>query len=122
MAHYEKPLYEKMQESLTNVKCEKYLWDKLTFDDKCKCVLEEAYSIALERKVIPGIFGGGIWINSDDALKWALMRICTNLCSGWFREFATNNYYEILNFSNPDYVKLFLKRYKDGYIKIIKNP
>lgn len=98
VAHKDKPLYLYMQKDVSLAKCERDMWENFTFDDKCKCVLEEAYVIALERKILPSIFGGYKWISSKEALDWSLMRICTNLCSGWFRKFATDNFFEIKNF------------------------
>jgi hypothetical protein len=117
MAHYDKPLYEMMQVDKNLAKCEKDMWNLFTFEDKCKCVLEEAYVIALERRIIPMIFGGGRGYTSEEALDWALMRICTTLCSGWFRNFATNNYYDIKKLSNKNYVEKFLTEYENGNIK-----
>lgn len=118
VAHYEQPLYLRMQRDVTMAKCEKELWEKFTFDDKCKCVLEEAYVIALERKVLPVIYGDSTeWVSSDDALKWSLKRICTTLTSGWFRKFATDNYMFILKNYNKDYVTDFLSKVEQGSIK-----
>lgn len=119
MAHYDKPLYQKMQYDLTLAKCEKILWEKFIFEEKCKCILEETYVISLERKILPMIFGGGKYITSDEAFKWALMRVCTTLCSGWFREFATNNYYDIIAYSNMNYVEILLDKFDKGLIKKI---
>ena len=119
VAHYDAPLYENMQYDKSMVTCHKELWDKFTFEDKCKCVLEETTVIALERKILPMIFGKGKYISSEEALKWALMRVCTTLCSGWFREFATNNYYDIWEFRNKSYVEDFLLKYQEGKIKRI---
>ena len=116
MAHYDKPLYEMMQVDKKLAKCEKDMWNLLTFEDKCKCVLEEAYVISLERKIIPMLFGGGRGYTSDESLDWALMRVCTTLCSGWFRKFATNNYYDIKKMSNKNYVEKFLTEYENGNI------
>ena len=116
MAHYDKPLYEMMQVDKKLAKCEKDMWNLFTFEDKCKCVLEEAYVISLERKIIPMIFGGGRGYTSEKALDWALMRVCTTLCSGWFREFATNNYYDIKKLVNKNYVEKFLTEYENGNI------
>lgn len=116
MSHYEHPLYLNMQYDKTIAKCEKELWDKFKFEDKCKCVLEEAYVIALERKVLPSIFGGSKWVDHIDAFDWALMRICTTLCSGWFRQFATDNYFRIKEYFNGDYVLNFLQKYNDNKI------
>jgi hypothetical protein len=116
MAHYDKPLYEMMRVDKNLAKCEKDMWNLFTFEDKCKCVLEEAYVISLERKIIPMLFGGGRGYTSEGALDWALMRVCTTLCSGWFRKFATNNYYDIKKLVNKNYVEKFLTEYENGNI------
>lgn len=116
VAHYEEPLYLRMQYDKTIAKCEKELWNKFSYEDKCKCVLEEAYVIALERKILPSIFGGQKWATPKESLEWALMRICTTLCSGWFREFATNNYFKILDMCNSSYVEDFLNKYENKEI------
>jgi hypothetical protein len=109
MSHYDEPLFLRMQVDKTMAKCEKDMWEKFSFEDKCKCVLEEAYVISLERKIIPILYGKSekYW-SPQEAFEWSLMRICTNLCGGWFREFATNNYMEILKYYNPSYLDKFL--------------
>jgi hypothetical protein len=117
MAHYKIPLYEKMRIDKTLAKCDKSIWSDFTYDDKCKCVLEEAYVIALERKILPMLFGGGKGYRSGEAFEWALMRICTTLCSGWFREFATVNYFKIKDRMDNNYVEKFLTEYENGNIK-----
>ena len=109
-----------MQRDITLAKCEKDMWNRFTFENKCKCVLEEAYVIALERKVLPGIFGKASWVSSNEALEWALMRICTNLCSGWFRQFATDYFFKIKEFINDNYVVDFLEKYNNNQICRIK--
>ena len=120
MAHYNEPLYNRMLESKDSVKCLKSLWDNFSYEDKCKCVLEEAYVIALERKVLPSIFGAQKFFTSIESIEWALMRICTTLCSGWFRQFATDNYVKIHEMYNRNYVEDFLTKYRDGLIKKIQ--
>ena len=120
MAHYDEPLYNRMLESKDSVKCLKSLWDNFSYEDKCKCVLEEAYVIALERKVLPSIFGAQKFFTSIESIEWALMRICTTLCSGWFRQFATDNYVKIYEMYNRNYVEDFLTKYRDGLIKKIQ--
>lgn len=111
MAHYEVPIYEMMQKDSKLAICEKDMWENFTFEQKCKCVLEEAYVIALERKILPMLFSGGKYFSSEDSLNWSLMRISTTLCSGWFRQFATDNYFKIKEFINPNYVEKFLEAY-----------
>ena len=119
MAHYDKPMYTHMQKEGTNSAfCHKSMWDDFSFEDKCKTVLEEAYVIALERKLIPHHFDKSkpFW-TPELALDWSLMRICTNLCSGRFRQFACDNYEEIRQFINPKYHIKFFRAYNQGLIK-----
>ena len=102
------PKYELMQHNTNLVECDEELWNKMSYEDKVMCVLEEAYTIALERKIIPIMKGqAGIIVSNFDAFKWALMRICTTLCSGWFRQYSIDNYFIILNQYDPEYVDKF---------------
>lgn len=119
MAHYEKPLYERMQNDLSQAWCEEDLWNKFSFEDKCKCVLEEAYVIALERRIIPVLYGGvKEYFSPLAALNWSMMRVCTTLTSGWFRSFATANFIDIMDiYADKNYVKKFLQKVSDGEIK-----
>lgn len=86
MAHYDRPAY-----TFYAVEGEEVLSSKEKF---FKCfdpirrmgVLEEAYVLALERSVIP------YDTDPDKAFEMALMKICTSITSGWFREYAWENY------------------------------
>lgn len=116
MAHNKLPAYTLMQKD-TTVTCYKNLWEKMSYINKINCVLEEAYVIALERRIIPGVFGNSFVENPKDAVQWALMRISTTLCSGWFREFAINNMNYILNNINLNYVNIFFEAFEKEEIK-----
>jgi hypothetical protein len=96
VAYRQKPGYEYMQKDDT-VECHKDLWDKMESDHKMYCVIEEAMVIALERHVIPGIMENKVAKPPFIAFKWALYRICTTLTSGWFRQYAIDHYFKILN-------------------------
>ena len=119
MAHYDRPIYEDMQTTSESAWCQKELWDNFSFEKKAKCVLEEAYVIALERKIIPMLNGVSDVVSSKNALEWSLMRICTTLCSGWFRQFAADNYSRICEYVNHQYVQKFLEAEQMGKIKKI---
>jgi len=119
MAHYDRPIYEDMQTTSESAWCQKELWDNFSFEKKAKCVLEEAYVIALERKIIPMLNGVSDVVSSKKALEWSLMRICTTLCSGWFRQFAADNYSRICEYVNHQYVQKFLEAEQIGKIKKI---
>ncbi len=109
MAHKDRPMYSYMQEKEGLVECSKTLWNKFNQQEKIWTVLEEAYSIALEREIIPTEMGDKLGKSHFEAFKWALYRICTTLCSGWFRDFAIDNYFAILNSYELDYVEKFHK-------------
>lgn len=103
---YERPLYEKLKTDQTLAWCDKKLFVALSHEDQVKCVQEEAFSIALERKVIPAI-NAEMAYTSELAFRHAVERIGTTLTSGWFREFTQENALEILN-HGVDYVGKFL--------------
>jgi hypothetical protein len=65
------------------------------------------------------LFGGGAYSSSKEALDWSLMRISTTLCSGWFRQFATDNFLRIREYINENYVEKFLESYQNGRINRI---
>ena len=72
--------------------CCKDKWKALDHSMKIRAVLEEATVIAIERFMIPNDWK---YIEKKAMLK-ALQKICTTLCSGWFRDFSIDNYKECL--------------------------
>ena len=124
MAHKDKPMYEYMQKDLEQAWCSRDLWDNFSFAEKCRCVLEEAYVIALERKIIPILYGGennNGYFSPKGALVWSMSRVCTNLTSGWFRKFATDNYTSIMDqYADKNYATKFLTAVDTGKIKFKK--
>ena len=73
----------------------------MAYNQKVQCVAEETYVIGLERFLIPVDFD----FNSRIAYNKALEKVCTTLCSGWFRDFAIENYPEILGLFSKDKFK-----------------
>jgi hypothetical protein len=87
------PIYNKIL--IDEVKCSQVLWDRLWHEDKINAVIEEAFVLAFERGWVPfpgkrDMEHGNYWF------RCALRGICTTTCSGWFREFAHQNYFDIL--------------------------
>lgn len=111
---YERPLYEKLKPDQSLAWCDKKLFEALSHGDQIKCVQEEAFSIALERKVIPAM-NEGINFSADLAFRHAIERIGTTLTSGWFREFTQEYALETLE-HGVDYVGKFMSymEKKDG--------
>jgi hypothetical protein len=120
MAHGDRPMFEKIKIDPDKVACSKEKFYALHYRERAACVQEEAYVIALERAMIPMLFEGEKIANPLAAYKWAVMRICTTLCSGWFREWAVENYDNIILLYNKDYVEKFLKAVESGRIERIK--
>ena len=67
-------------------------------------VYEEACVLALERSQIPNRFS----VDPEWSFKMALMKVCTSITSGWFREYAYENYDRVMF--------LYEGEGKDGYI------
>lgn len=120
MAHEERPMFERIKVDPNLVKCSKEKFFALTHEQRDWCVQEEAYVIALERGIIPMLFEGGRIVTPIDAYKWALMRICTTLCSGWFREYALENYDNLMLKYNWTYTHKFLDAVEAGRIERIQ--
>ncbi len=120
MAHEERPMFEKIKIDPDKVACSKEKFLTLTGSQQRQCVQEEAYVIALERAMIPKLFEGEKIASPFEAYKWAVMRICTTLCSGWFRDYAVEHYDEIMFWYNQIYVGKFLKAVEVGRIKRIE--
>lgn len=112
--HYEKPVYEMMKTDFEQAWCEKDMFNALPHEYKIKCVQEEAYVIALERYIV---LGKGNYQNPFVAYKDALARICTTLCSGFFREFALHNYKEIVEQYSSNYIAKFQYALEHGLVR-----
>jgi hypothetical protein len=100
-AHHDKPLYTRLQTNPELAWCEKDKWDSFSFDDKIKCVQEEAYVIATERFLVPSGWDYPERLAYFNAVK----KICTTLCSGWFRDFAIDNHQLICSSFDAQKVK-----------------
>lgn len=113
VAHYDVPMYAKLKDDQTKALCLESKWESLSFEDKVKAVQEEAYVIALERKIIPAL-DTGIEVDSgliSEAFSWAVMRICTNLTRGWFRDFAIEAWPAYSNSETFDFFDKFMAWY-----------
>jgi hypothetical protein len=86
------PLYTKLQRDPSSAWCHKDLWDELSVYQKIYCCAEEVYVIAAERFLIPNDWQ----FQTKLAYMKALQKVCTTLCSGWFRDFALDNYPTII--------------------------
>jgi hypothetical protein len=99
-AHQDVPVYTRLQDNSDIVYCSETKWFELSYIEKCYCVLEECYVIATERFLIKKYFEGdanlGISLYKQAFIQ-ALSKVCTTLTSGFFREFAIENYFYLVN-------------------------
>lgn len=108
-AYYDKPLYTKLLRKEGLAWCEREKWELLSHQDKLKCISEETQVIAAERFMIPNNWD----YPSKLAYMKALEKVCTTLCSGWFRDYAIDHYPEVLEMYNKEkfeQVKLILEK------------
>lgn len=109
-----KPAYQAITSG--EVMADKAKWNALNYDEKLRCVIEEASVLALERAIIPHFylnrgFNGVRW-----SYKHALFKVCTTITSGWFREFAIENYGKALS-KMPDLASILCDGLQKGIIK-----
>lgn len=110
-SYYDKPLYMNMQRDFSRAWCEKDLWDSFSYENKCKCVAEETYVIATERFLVPSNWTDNCKLSYFKALR----KVCTTLTSGWFRDFAIDEYPSILDLYDRQkfsYVKSVIGEYE----------
>jgi hypothetical protein len=102
----ERPLYQQLKDDPSLAYVFGRHFEALSHLERIRLVREETYAIALERVVIPSIELDRPW-DADRAFLHALRRICTNLTTGWFRDFAIENYPEICKY-DTNFVGRFL--------------
>lgn len=106
------PAYKRILAPNEEVMCSEELWNKLPYDEKLDCVVEEARVISIERYLHKGAD-----MSVYEAYCLALEKICTTLCKGYFRKFACMNYREALLKFTPDYYDKFKKDLESGKIR-----
>lgn len=114
VAYERRPMYTKLKKpgKADLAWCEKDLWENdLSFHQKLQCVAEETTVIACERFMIPNDWNYGY----RRAYAQALKKVCTTLCSGWFRDFAIDNYPSIMGMMDLTRFRLVKeKTYEEG--------
>ena len=109
----EKPAYEYYLTDGEEVKCCKEKFFKAPEEVRLNGVLEEAMVLALERSQIP--FKD--LLTPKQSFEIALMKVCTSITSGWFREYAYENYNKVVELYDDSYVITFWKAVELGIVK-----
>ena len=116
-----KPAYLAYKGDEAEVWCDKDKWLALPEAERIRGVVEESCVLALERSILPALFPQegakpiSFW-GAERAYAYALSKVCTTITSGFFREYAIENYDECLA-SRPDYVNKFFEGVKLGVVK-----
>jgi len=109
----ERPAYFKYLADGAAIKTSKEKFNSLPLEKQLHGPLEESYVLALERHQIPN----GFKPDRRKSFEIGLMKVCTSVTSGWFREFAYSNYYDILKLYDENYVDKFHIALDNGVIK-----
>lgn len=112
------PAYTFFKKEGSEVECSKEMFFTCSEETRLYAVLEEAYVLALERSIIP--FGDSV--NERSAFNMALMKICTSITSGWFREFAWENHDKVSALYNPLFKTWFFEALSNGKVKPFTTP
>lgn len=92
------PAYKSILGDDAEVYCDPKKWLELDFEVQCRCAVEEACTLAIERILIPkngfdaclsGTCDAG---NPTEMFETSLRKLCTRITSGRFRTFAWRNY------------------------------
>lgn len=118
MAHHDEPVYKKMQPDPSLAWCAKDMFFALPYEMQIQAVQEEAYVISLERYILPQY--GDNHNDHFEMYKNAVKRICTTLTSGWFREFAIENYMEVIERYDSNFIWKMRKAIMKGEITFVE--
>lgn len=112
--YYDEPLYLSAKEDRSLAIIPRSSFDRLSHQDRSRLVREECHAIALERVVIPSR-ALDVPCDPADAYLYALHRICTDLATGWFRDFAIE-YFDELSRPDTDFAGRFAEAVATGAV------
>lgn len=108
-----RPAYTFYMKEGSEVMTSKEKFFKVIEDCRLFGVYEESCVLALERSQIPHGLGKEGGPTARWSFEMALMKVCTSITSGWFREYAWENYQKVLDLYNElgenDYIERFNK-------------
>lgn len=119
VAYLGKPAYLFYKPEDSEVNCSQEMFFSCDYTTRLFGVVEEAQVLALERSLIPYPNGK----TADEAFLYALMKVCTSITSGWFREFAWENYHHVVflyrecQHHHKCYTERFRQAVADGRVK-----
>lgn len=115
--HQEHPAYYYFKPDTSEVAVSKEMFDSIPEQIKLNSVLEESYVLAIERSQVP--FPGRL--TYLQSFEIALQKVCTSITSGWWREYAWENYGSVIDLYDYSYIDRFWAGVNSGLVKEIKN-
>jgi hypothetical protein len=109
------PAYNYFKDDTQEVATSRELFESCDREIQLTAVLEEAYVLSLERCIIP--YDVKEPARRRWAFDYALEKVCTSITSGWFRDFAWENYQEVKDMYDPEYVERFFNAVERGEVK-----
>jgi hypothetical protein len=114
--HLEQPAYTYFKPDRSEVFCDREMFEAAPKVVRLLSVLEESYVLALERSLVP--FKGQT--TPEWAFKKALEKVCTSITSGWWREFAWENYDAVLALYDESFHTRFWEAVQRGQVPLHK--
>jgi len=111
--HLERPAYTYFKRPGSEVMCDRSLFEAAAEETRLFSVLEEAQVLAIERSQVP--------FRGKKSPRWsfdlALMKVCTSITSGWWREYAWEHYDQVQALYHDDYVEKFWRDVGSGLVR-----
>lgn len=115
--HLARPAYSYFKPDDSQVKVSRAMFEALPEETKLLSVLEEAYVLAIERSQVPY----GDRMTPESSFQIAMNKVCTSITSGWWREFAWENYDTVYSMYSSNYVRRFWDAVENGTVALF-NP
>ncbi len=119
----ERPAFDYFKPDTAEVFCSKEMFFLCEPETRLNAVYEESAVLALERSIIPH---PGV-LTPAAAFAKSLEKVASSITSGWFREFAWENFHEVLALNDArtkagkNYVECFQRSLMSGIVKPFKS-
>lgn len=110
----DQPAYKLFAKDGSEVASDKGKFAFLPRSEQLRAVREESCVLAIERSLVP--HPGAL--TPEQAFRTALMKVCTSITSGWFREFAWENYDSVVATYEDTYATRFFAAVDRGEVKL----
>lgn len=113
---FDKPAYDYIKINTAEVLCSKEKFMSVDEQIKLATVYEESCVLALERHQIPNNYSP----LAKTSFLMALEKVCTSISSGWWREYAWENYYKVVDLYDSiseNYIDRFKNALESDLIK-----